>query len=115
MLKRFIAPIVTLAVVITGITIIGFNYDLVTQTNESNQDYFLKFIPKSNLVVVEPNYGRFYNPNPEIEGDSSGQILYSSLEDLQQNYDIKKAKMIRFQRKGKMIPNLYVHLESTST
>ena len=92
MLKRFIAPIVTLAVVITGITIIGFNYDLVTQTNESNQDYFLK-----------------------LEGDSSGQVLYSSLEDLQQNYDIKKAKMIRFQRKGKMIPNLYVHLDSTST
>ena len=112
MLKRLIAPIFVSAVVLTVLTLIGFNYDALAQSSEAEQDYFIKPIPTSKVVIVEPNYGRFYNPHREIEGDASGQILYRSLEDLQQNYEIKGTKMVRFERKGKMIPNLYVYVDS---
>ena len=112
MFKRLIAPIFVSAVVLTVSTLIGLNYDALAQSSEADQDYFIKPIPTSNLVIVEPNYGRFYNPNPEIEGDSSGESLYRSLEDLAQNYQIEGTKMVRFERKGQMIPNLYVFVDS---
>ncbi len=113
MLKRFIAPIVVLVVVLTVMTIIGLNSEVLAQTSEADQDYFLKPVPRANVVVVEPNYGRFYNPSPEIKGDASGQVLYSSLDELGQIYEIKGTKMVRFERKGQMIPNLYVYVDST--
>ena len=112
MLKRFIAPIVALVVVLTAMTVIGLNSEALAQTSEADQDYFLKSIPRANVVVVEPNYGRFYNPNPEIKGDASGQVLYRSLDELAQIYEIKGTKMVRFERKGQMIPNLYVYVDS---
>ena len=112
MLKRFIAPIVALVVVLTVMTIIGLNSEALAQTSEADRDYFIKPIPRANVVVVEPNYGRFYNPSPEIKGDASGQVLYSSLDQLRQAYEIKGTKMVRFERKGQMIPNLYVYVDS---
>ncbi|MGK7874317.1 MAG: hypothetical protein AB4426_13700 [Xenococcaceae cyanobacterium] len=114
MFKRLIAPIFVSAVVLTVLTLIGLNYDALAQSSEADRDYFIKPIPPSNVVIVEPNYGRFYNPNREIEGDASGQILYRSLDDLAQNYEIKQTKMVRFERKGQMIPNLYVFVDSPS-
>ncbi len=113
MLKRFIAPIVVLVVVLTVMTVIGLNSEVLAQTSEADQDYFLKPVPRANVVVVEPNYGRFYNPSPEIKGDASGQVLYRSLDELGQIYEIKATKMVRFERKGEMIPNLYVYVDST--
>ena len=113
MLKRFLAPFLVLSVVLTVITIIGLNSEVLARTSEADQDYFIKPIPTANLVVIEPNYGRFYNPNPEIKGDASGQVLYRSLDELGQMYEIKGTKMVRFERKGQMIPNLYVYVDST--
>ncbi len=108
MLKKFLAPIVVLTVVLTVITIINLNSEALAQTSEANQDYFIKPIPTEKLIIIEPNYGQFYNPNPEIKGDASGQVLYNSLDELSQIYEIKDTKMVRFERKGQMIPNLYV-------
>ena len=110
MLKRFLAPFLVLSLVFTVITIIGLNSEVLANTSEANQDYFIKPISSADLVVVEPNYGRFYNPNPQIKGDASGQVLYSSLDDLAEMYEIKDTKMVRFERKGQMIPNLYVYV-----
>ena len=92
-----------LSIVLTLGTIIGLNSEVLAQMSEANQDYFIKPIPRANVVVVEPNYGRFYHPNPKIKGDTSGDILYSSLKDLEKNYQIKGTKMVRFERKGQMI------------
>jgi hypothetical protein len=114
MLKRFLAPFLVLSVVLTVITIMGLNSEVLASTSEADQNYFIKPIPTANLVVVEPNYGRFYNPSPKIEGDASGETLYSSLKDLEQVYDIKRTKMVRFERKGQMIPNLYVYVNPIS-
>ena len=114
MFRKIIAPIFALTLALTFLTSIGLNYDTLSENYEADQDYFIKSIPSSNLVVVEPNYGRFYHPSQEIEGDSSGDILYRSLEDLGNNYEIKNTKMIRFERKGKMIPNLYVYVNQPS-
>ena len=113
MLRRFIAPILTLVVILTVTLIIGLNSEVLAQTSEADQDYFLKPVPRANVVVVEPNYGRFYNPSPEIKGDASGGVLYRSLDELGQIYEIKGTKMVRFERKGQMIPNLYVYVDST--
>ncbi len=112
MLRRFIAPILTLVVILTVTLITSLNSEALAQTSEAERDYFLKPVPRANVVVVEPNYGRFYNPNPEIKGDASGEVLYSSLDELGQIYEIKGTKMVRFERKGEMIPNLYVYVDS---
>ncbi len=114
MLKRLVAPIFVSAVVLTFLTLIGLNHEALAQSSEADVDYFIKPIPTSNVVIVEPNYGHFYNPYREIEGDASGEILYRSLEDLASNYEINGTKMVRFERKGKMIPNLYVYVKSPS-
>ena len=113
MLRRFIAPILTLVVILTVTLITSLNSEALAQTSEADQDYFLKPVPRANVVVVEPNYGRFYNPSPEIKGDASGEVLYRSLDELGQIYEIKGTKMVRFERKGQMIPNLYVYVDST--
>ena len=115
MLKRFLAPFLVLSLVVTVITVLGLNAEVLAQTSEANQDYFIKPIPTNKLVVIEPNYGRFYNPNPEIKGDASGQGLYRSLDELGQIYEIKGTKMVRFERKGEMIPNLYVFVDSAKS
>ena len=112
MLKKFLAPFLVLSVVLTLLTIGNLNSDL-SQISELEKDYFIKPINTASVVVVEPNYGRFYNPNAEIDGDASGEVLYDSLDELEQIYDIKSTKMVRFERKGKMIPNLYVSVDST--
>ena len=114
MFQRLIAPIFVTTVVLTVLTLIGLNHEALAQSSEADKDYFIKPIPTSNVVIVEPNYGRFYNPNRELEGDTSGEILYRSLEDLQPSYEIKGTKMVRFERKGKLIPNLYVYVDSPS-
>ena len=113
MLKKLLAPFLALSAVLTIVTVIGLNSEVLAQTSEANQDYFIKPIPTEKLVVIEPNYGRFYHPNPEVKGDASGQILYRSLDQLSQIYEIKGTKMVRFERKGQMIPNLYVSVQST--
>ena len=96
------------------ITITAFNSDALAKTSEANQDYFIKPIPRANVVVVEPNYGRFYNPSDEVEGDASGEVLYNSLKDVEKDYEIRRTEMISFERKGQMIPNLYVHVNPLS-
>jgi hypothetical protein len=108
MFKKFLAPFLVLSIVLTVITVMGLNHEALAKRSEANQDYFIKPISTANLVIVEPNYGRFYNPDPQVEGDTSGKVLYSSLPELKENYVVKGTKMVRFERKGEMIPNLYV-------
>ena len=112
MIKQLIAPVIALFVVLTGITTIAINYDSWAKPSEADQAYFIKDVSDANVVVVEPNYGKFYNPDPNVQGDPSGEILYSSLDGLAHSYDIKQTQMVRFERKGQMIPNLYVFVES---
>ncbi|MEM6251620.1 MAG: hypothetical protein AAF821_01750 [Cyanobacteria bacterium P01_D01_bin.156] len=112
MLKRFTAPLIVLLVVVAGLTFVGVNYELLAKPSEADQGYFLKSVPDVKMVLVEPNYGEFYHPNPNVQGDSSGETLYDSLDELARNYDIKATRMVRFERKGKMIPNLYVFIDT---
>lgn len=112
MFRKFTPPLIVSAILITVLSIITINYETIAQQSEANQDYFIKPIPQANLVIVEPNYGQFYNPDKKVEGDVSGEILYNSLEEIKQNYQLKNTKMVRFERKGKMIPNLYVYVDS---
>ena len=100
MWKRFLAPAIALIVVIAGLSFLTTNYDALAKPSESEQAYFIKHVPEANMVVVEPNYGDFYHPSPDIQGDSSGEVLYSSLDSLARSYDIKQTEMVRFERKG---------------
>ena len=112
MIKPFIAPLIALLIVVGGLTFVDSNYEMLAKPSEAEQVYFLKHIPEKNMVVVEPNYGDFYHPHSSIQGDSFGKNLYSSLDELAGEYDIKGTKMVRFERKGKMIPNLYVFVDA---
>lgn len=115
MWKRFIAPIAAIAVVVALHTTIALNAQSSSLFSEREQNYFIKPIPGVDLIVVEPNYGHFFDPHSPKTGDSSGEVLYSSLEQLKADYQIKKTEMIRFERKGQLIPNLYVHINPIST
>ncbi|MEM8777776.1 MAG: hypothetical protein AAGF26_02660 [Cyanobacteria bacterium P01_G01_bin.49] len=66
------------------------------------------------MAIVEPNYGYFFHPDPNIQGDSSGQSLYQALSEINERYGVQETKMVRFERKGYMIPNLYVFLKSNN-
>lgn len=112
MLKRLIAPILAIAIALTSLTAIGLNLKGLAQSNLEDKDYFIKLHPKANIAIVEPNYGYFYHPDPEVHGDSSGQALYQALAELNRVYGVQETRMIRFERKGQMIPNLYVFLKS---
>ena len=113
MLKRIIAPLLAISFALTFLITLGVNLQGLAQSNLEDQDYFIKFHPKTNIAIVEPNYGYFYHPDQEVTGDPSGQPLYQALDELKQMYGVEEARMIRFERKGQMIPNLYVFLKST--
>ncbi|MEM9807877.1 MAG: hypothetical protein AAF959_21635 [Cyanobacteria bacterium P01_D01_bin.56] len=112
MFKTITAPLIAFLVVIVGLTFVGSNYDSLAKPSEADQAYFFKSVPEANMVLVEPNYGEFYHPDPQIQGDSSGEALYSSLDELARDYNIKETRMVRFERKGEMIPNLYVFVDT---
>ncbi len=113
MLKRLIAPMIAIAIALTSLTAIGLNLKGLANSSVEDQDYFIKLHPKTNVAIVEPNYGYFYHPDQAVTGDSSGQPLYQALAELNRVYGVEEARMIRFERKGQMIPNLYVFLKST--
>ena len=115
MFRKFIAPIAIATAILMQITISNLSANDLTQQSESDRDYFIKPIPQSKVVVVEPNYGRFFNPDPTVEKDESGEILYTALDELNENYDINRTQMVNFERKGQIVPNLYVHIKDSKT
>ena len=115
MLKKFIAPISILAVVLVQVAIYNLSSNDPTQVSESDRNYFIKPIPQSSVVVVEPNYGRFFNPDKTIQGDASGEILYTALNELSENYNLGQTQMVRFERKGVVVPNLYVRINEDNS
>lgn len=113
MFKKIIAPTLAIAFAITSLTILGINLKSLANSHIEDQDYFIKFNPQANMAIVEPNYGYFFHPDPDIQGNESGQELYQALSEINQRYGVEKAKMVRFERKGYVIPNLYVFLKSS--
>ena len=107
MLQRF-SHFLFIAIALLTATVIGFN--LPSGVDEANQEYFFKPVPRTNLVVVEPNYGHLYHDG-ETEAEAV-RYLYNSLGELQEDYNIRETKLIEFERKGKMIPNLYVYVDA---
>ncbi len=112
MIKKVIAPILVLAFAITNLTILGLNLKNLAQSRIEDQDYFVKVDRQANIAIVEPNYGYFFHPDPEIKGDPTGEVLYEALNNIEQEYGVKETKMVSFERKGYTIPNLYVILKS---
>ncbi len=112
MLKKIIGPAIALAFAITTLTVLGLNLKSLAQSHIEDQDYFIKLNRQANVAIVEPNYGYYFHPDPEVEGDPTGQVLYQALSELNQEYGVEEAMMVRFERKGYMIPNLYVFLKS---
>lgn len=112
MLRTLIAPIAIATAILLQLTVSSLSANNLAQQSEAERDYFIKPITQSKIVVIEPNYGRFFNPDKTIEKDESGDILYTALDELDENYKINRTQMVSFERKGQIVPNLYVHLES---
>ena len=110
MFKKFIPAIALATAFLMQITIFSVSANDLTPQSESEFDYFIKPIPQSNVVVVEPNYGQFFNPDKTIEKDESGESLYTALDELNKNYNIDQTRMVSFERNGQIVPNLYVHI-----
>jgi hypothetical protein len=112
MFKRFMLPIVLFSVIAVQMILMNLRPDFFIGNSEADQNYFLKLIPTANIAVIEPNYKHFFDPNSAVKGDISGENLYEALNDLKNDYVVKDVKMISFERKGFMIPNLYVYLDN---
>lgn len=97
-----------IAIALVTATIISFT--LPSSAGDESQEYFFKPVPRTNLVVVEPNYGHLFHDG-ETEAEAI-HYLYDSLGKLQEDYNIRETKLIEFERKGKMIPNLYVSVDA---
>lgn len=108
MLQRY-SHFLLIAIALFTATVIGFNFP--NSPSEKNQAYFIKPIPEANLVVVEPNYGHIFHDG-ETEAEAT-QDLYNSLQELKNNYNIRQTQLVAFERKGKMVPNLYVQIDET--
>ena len=78
MFKKFIPAIALATAILMQITILSVSANDLTPQSESEFDYFIKTIPQSNVVVVEPNYGHYFNPDKTIEKDESGELLYTA-------------------------------------
>ncbi len=115
MFKKFIPAIALATAFLMQITIFSVSANDLTPQSESEFDYFIKPIPQSNVVVVEPNYGQFFNPDKTIEKDESGESLYTALDELNKNYNIDQTRMVSFERNGQIVPNLYVHINEELT
>lgn len=107
MLQRY-SHFLLIAIALITATIIGFN--LPSSAEDESKEYFFKPVPRTNLVVVEPNYGHIFHEG-ETEAEAT-RHLYNSLGELQEDYKIRETKLIEFERKGKMIPNLYVYVDA---
>lgn len=110
MLRKLIAPIAIGTAILLQAIVFNLSANDVAEYNEKDRDYFIKPIPQNNVVIVEPNYGRFFNPDSTIEKDESGEILYAALEELKESYEIDRTQMVSFDRKGQIVPNLYVRI-----
>ncbi len=109
MLQRY-SHFLLIAIALFTATIIGLNFP--SSPSEANQEYFVKPVPQTNLVVVEPNYGHIFHDG-ETTAEAT-QDLYDSLQELKSNYNIQQTKLIEFERKGKIVPNLYVEIDETN-
>jgi hypothetical protein len=107
MLQRY-SHFLLIAIALITATVIGFN--LPSSAEDESQEYFFKPVPRTNLVVIEPNYGHIFHEG-ETEAEAT-RHLYNSLGELQEDYNIRETKLIEFERKGKMIPNLYVYVDA---
>ena len=110
MLKKVIAPILVLAFAITNLTILGLNLRNLAQSCIEEQDYFVKVDRQANIAIVEPNYGYFFHPDPEVKGDPTGEVLYEALNSIEQEYGVKETKMISFERKNFFYRSFYVQI-----
>ena len=108
MLQRY-SHFLLIAIALFTATVIGFNFP--SSSSEANQEYFVKPIPQSNLVVVEPNYGHIFHDG-ETEAEAT-EALYRSLPELRGDYNIRQTQLVAFERKGKLVPNLYVKIDQT--
>jgi len=108
MLQRY-SHFLFVAIALVVATIISFN--LPSSAEDESKEYFFQPVPRTNLVVIEPNYGHLFHEGQTTK--EATRYLYNSLNQLQQTYDICKTELIQFERKGKMIPNLYVYVEAS--
>lgn len=109
-MKRFITPLFVVAAVLLANLVLRAT--LVDGSIE-NQPYFIKSLPSKNIVVVEPNYGWLYSHSPEAldEEYSSGRALFDSLNEIEEEHLINNVLLTTTERKGQIIPNLYVFVQ----
>ncbi|MGF1482312.1 MAG: hypothetical protein ACFB4I_23010 [Cyanophyceae cyanobacterium] len=109
-MKRFLTPLFIVAAVLLVNLVLRAN---LPSGSLENQPYFIKTLPSKDIVVVEPNYGWLYGHSPEAldQEYTSGRALFDSLNEIEQNHLINNVMLTTTERKGQIIPNLYVFVQ----
>jgi hypothetical protein len=108
--QRFLAPLISIGIGLTLLIVAIFNLSQPTSSmfDSTSASYFIKPVELNHLYVVEPNMEGYMNENidpPDLE-----EVLYSSIDELDQRYKIDKTEIVNVERKGVTIPNLYVYV-----
>lgn len=108
--QRFLAPIIAIGigVALLFVAILNLNQPTSTMFDTTSSSYFIKPVEMNHLYVVEPNMEGYMNEN--IDPPNFEEVLYSSLNELDQRYEIDKTEIVNIERKGVTIPNLYVYV-----
>lgn len=108
--QRFLAPLISIGIGLTllVVAILNLNQPTSSMFDSNSASYFIKPVEINHLYVVEPNMEGYMNEN--IDPPNLEEVLYSSLDELDQRYAIDKTEIVNIERKGVTIPNLYVYV-----
>ncbi len=108
--QKFLAPILSIGIGLILLLLAVFNLNQPTSAmfDQNSASYFIKPIEMNHLYLVEPDMEGYMNEN--VDPPDLKEVLYRSLDELDQRYAIDKTELINVERKGVEIPNLYVYV-----
>ncbi|WP_088893229.1 hypothetical protein [Leptolyngbya ohadii] len=113
--QRFLAPLISIGIGVTLllVAILNLNQPTSSMFDTDSASYFIKPVEINHLYVVEPNMEGYMNEN--IDPPNLEEVVYSSLDELDQRYEIDRTEIVNIERKGVTIPNLYVYVHPSNS
>ncbi|MBE9179005.1 hypothetical protein IQ268_10580 [Oculatella sp. LEGE 06141] len=106
---KVLAPVVAIAVSFTLLVMASLSIP-ANGAGEIGSNYFIKPVVEDRVLVVEPNLLGFVRSGLAV--DESGQMLFSSLNEIAERYIIQSTQLVKVERNsGRLVPNLFVYVQ----
>lgn len=113
--QKFLAPILSIGIGLALLLFAVFSLNQPTSVmfDQSSASYFIKPIEMNHLYLVEPDMEGYMNEH--VDPPDLKEVLYRSIDELDQRYAIDKTEIVNVERRGVTIPNLYVYVHPDQT